>query len=146
MNKHCLLSFFSLYLKWSNPWFVAAVLKICKLSHWDVIFQLTNIVFWNQYTTLPLKMISNYCKNPKISDMWKFAVITLKFEQDGFTKDLSVRKLRIITVFSSWHSWTCQRFWNFVLDLFSYENFQDNYGCCVLLLRQHAIANVICSH
>ena len=28
-----------------------------------------------------------YCKNPKISDTRKFAVITLKFEQDGFTEE-----------------------------------------------------------
>ena len=28
-----------------------------------------------------------YHKNPKISDTQKIAVITLKFEQDGFTKE-----------------------------------------------------------
>ena len=26
-----------------------------------------------------------YCKTPKTSDTWKIAVITLKFEQGGFT-------------------------------------------------------------
>ena len=29
--------------------------------------------------------IYNYRKNPNISDTWKFAVITLKVEQDGFS-------------------------------------------------------------
>ena len=29
--------------------------------------------------------MQGYCKNPKISDTWKFAVITLKAEQDGFS-------------------------------------------------------------
>ena len=31
--------------------------------------------------------IYSYRKNPKISDTLKFAVITLNFEQDGFTKE-----------------------------------------------------------
>ena len=28
---------------------------------------------------------TKYCKNSKISDTWKFAVINLKVEQDGFS-------------------------------------------------------------
>ena len=31
------------------------------------------------------RCFSNYCKNPKNSYTEKFAVITLKFEQGGFT-------------------------------------------------------------
>ena len=30
-------------------------------------------------------LLNMYHKNPKISDTWKFAVITLKVEQDGFS-------------------------------------------------------------
>ena len=32
-----------------------------------------------------ISMVIQYCKNPKISDTRKFAVITLKVEQDGFS-------------------------------------------------------------
>ena len=35
-----------------------------------------------------------YCKNPKNSDTWKFAVINLKFEQGGFTIGLSIQKMK----------------------------------------------------
>ena len=39
----------------------------------------------NTFTTLVACVLCNYHKNPKISDTWKFAVITLKVEQDGFS-------------------------------------------------------------
>ena len=38
--------------------------------------------------------IYSYRKNPKISDTLKFAVITLNFEQDGFTKELCSQKMQ----------------------------------------------------
>ena len=40
-----------------------------------------------QKECLQLLQCGNYNKNPKISDTPKFAVITLNFEQDGFTKE-----------------------------------------------------------
>ena len=39
----------------------------------------------NTFTTLVACVPSYYHKNPKISDTRKFAVITLKVEQDGFS-------------------------------------------------------------
>ena len=41
------------------PLFLAAILKICKLSHLDVISQLANIGFRIQHTKLPLIKVSN---------------------------------------------------------------------------------------
>ena len=38
---------------------LAAILKICKLGHEDVISQLANIGFWIQHTKLPLVQVSN---------------------------------------------------------------------------------------
>ena len=35
-----------------------------------------------------------YRKNPKYSVPQKFAVITLKFEQDGFTKEYCTQKMQ----------------------------------------------------
>ena len=36
----------------------------------------------------------DYCKNPKISDTGKFAVITLKVEQDGVSFALCIQKMQ----------------------------------------------------
>ena len=40
-------------------YFLAAILKICKLGHYDVISQLANIGFRIQHTKLPLIRVSN---------------------------------------------------------------------------------------
>ena len=37
----------------------------------------------------------NYRQNPNYSDIQKFAVITLKFEQDGFTKESCTQKMQL---------------------------------------------------
>ena len=37
---------------------------------------------------------SSYRKNPKSSDTWKFAVITQKFEQDGFFLEWCIQKMQ----------------------------------------------------
>ena len=43
----------------SNSMILAAILKICKLDHQDVISQLANIGFRIQHTKLPLIQVSN---------------------------------------------------------------------------------------
>ena len=42
----------------SNSMILAAILKICKLGHLDVISQIANIGFWIQRTKLPLVKVS----------------------------------------------------------------------------------------
>ena len=52
-----------------------------------VFIAILNPISWTPlWGSAALKMILQYRKNPKISDTRKFAVITLKVEQDGFTE------------------------------------------------------------
>ena len=47
---------------------------------------------WQEVNSLLCKRKINYCKNPKIRTPEKFAVITLNFEQDGFTIEYCIQK------------------------------------------------------
>ena len=51
-------------------------------------------IFWFPSTILPKCYTWLYCKNPKVSDTQKFAVITLKVEKDGFILEQCIQNLQ----------------------------------------------------
>ena len=54
-----------------------------SFREWDICI----ISFEIFDTDWPQNKFLEYRKNHKISDAWKFAVITLKVEQDGFSSE-----------------------------------------------------------
>ena len=52
------------------------------------------IVLYSVFHNTDFSAGAECCKNPKISDTRKFAVITLKVEQDGFSLEQCTQKMQ----------------------------------------------------